>query len=196
MSTTLNESSIEEIRIESGVRRYAPFNFIHAIRRGWLLRGVGRKGEAVYVDTNVKLLRHPERIFLGDRVMLKEGARLCPTHPEAAIEIGDWTTIGYSVFIFAKSKISIGKNCLIAPFCYFVDSDHGADPGSLIREQPMLTVPINVCDDVWLGAGVTVTKGVTIGSGAIVAAGSVVTRDVPPNTIFAGSPAKFIRNRE
>ena len=60
----------------------------------------------------------------------------------------------------------------------------------------METLPINIGDDVWLGAGVIVTKGVNIGSGAIVAAGSVVTKDIPPNTIFAGTPAKFVRNRE
>ena len=59
----------------------------------------------------------------------------------------------------------------------------------------METDPIIIGDDVWLGTGVIVTKGVNIGDGAIVAAGSVVTKDIPPNTVFAGSPAKFIRNR-
>ena len=180
----------------SGVRIYAPFTLKHAVRRWWSLRNIGGKGVDVYVDANVQLLRHPERTFLGDKVMLKEGVKICPTHSDATITIGDWTTIGYNVCIFSKSRISIGKNCLIAPFCYFVDSDHGTDLGSLIREQSMATAPITVGDDVWLGTGVIVTKGVTIGSGAIVAAGSIVTKDIPPNTVFAGSPAKFIRNRE
>jgi len=193
---TLKENSAEANKMQSGVRKYAPFTLTHAVRRWWSLRHIGGKGVDVYVDANVQLLRHPERTFLGDKVMLKEGVKICPTHPDATIIIGDWTTIGYNVYIFSKSKISIGKNCLIAPFCYFVDSDHGTDLGSLIREQSMATAPITVGDDVWLGAGVIVTKGVTIGSGAIVAAGSVVTADIPPNTVFAGSPAKFIRNRE
>ena len=194
MILSKNNTAVD--KMPSGVRLYAPFTLKHALRRWWSLRNIGCKGVDVYVDANVQLLRHPERTFLGDKVMLKEGVKICPTHPEATITIGDWTTIGYNVCIFSKSNISIGKNCLIAPFCYFVDSDHGTDLGRLIREQSMVTAPITVGDDVWLGAGVIVTKGVTIGSGAIVAAGSIVTKDIPPNTVFAGSPAKFIRNRE
>ena len=189
-----NNTSVD--KIPSGVRLYTRYTLRHAVRRWWLLRNIGSKGVDVYVDADVQLLRHPERTFLGDKVVLKEGVKICPTHPEATILIGDWTTIGYNVCIFSKSKILIGKNCLIAPFCYFVDSDHGTELGSLIREQSMATAPITVGDDVWLGTGVIVMKGVTIGSGAIVAAGSNVTKDIPPNTVFAGSPAKFIRNRE
>ena len=196
MRMTLSKNNTAIHRMQSGVRLYAPFTLKHAIRRWWILRNIGFKGEDIYVDANVQLLRHPERIFLGDKVMLKEGVKICPTHPEATITIGDWTTVGYNVCIFSKSKISIGKNCLIAPFCYFVDSDHGTDLGVLIREQSMTTMPITVGDDVWLGAGVTVIKGINIGRGSIVAAGSVVTKDIPPNTIFAGTPAKFVRNRE
>jgi acetyltransferase-like isoleucine patch superfamily enzyme len=180
----------------SGVRLYAPFTLRHALRRFWLFRNVGSVGTDVYVDANVQLLRHPEKVFLGDRVMLKEGVKICPTHPEATITIGDWTTVGYNVCIFSKSNISIGKDCLIAPFCYFVDSDHGIDLGCLIREQSMVTAPIVIGNDVWLGTGVVVTKGVTIGNGAVVSAGSVVTKDIPPNTIFGGVPARFIKQRK
>ena len=98
--------------------------------------------------------------------------------------------------IFSKSNISIGKDCLIAASCYLVDNVHGTDLGSLIREQPMFTAPIVIGNDVWLGTGVVITKGVNIGDGAVVAAGSVVTKDIPPNTIFGGVPAKFIRRRK
>ena len=100
------------------------------------------------------------------------------------------------MLIFSKSNISIGKDCLIAPFCYLVDSGHGTDLGCLIREQSMVTAPIVIGNDVWLGTGVVVMKGVTIGNGAVVAAGSVVTKDIPPNMIVGGVPARFIQQRE
>ena len=57
----------------------------------------------------------------------------------------------------------------------------------------LLTKPIVVKRNAWLGANVTVLAGVTIGENAIVAAGSVVTKDVPDNMVVAGSPARVIR---
>lgn len=181
--------------VQSGVRTYAPFTLRHAMRRWWTTRGIGRLGRDVYVDRNVCLMRHPEHISVGDRVMLKEGARICPANPKATIEIGDWTTVGYHCFIFATTRIEIGANCLIAPFCYLVDSDHGIAAGTLIREQPMRYAPIRIGSDVWLGAGVTVTAGVTIGDGAVVGARSVVTEDLPANAIAVGTPARILRYR-
>ena len=106
MRMILSKNNTEIHRMQSGVRLYAPFTLRHALRRLWILRNIGFKGEDIYVDANVQLLRHPERIFLGDKVMLKEGVKICPTHPDATITIGDWTTIGYNVCIFSKSKSS------------------------------------------------------------------------------------------
>ena len=57
----------------------------------------------------------------------------------------------------------------------------------------MTAAPIVVGKDVWIGAHATILKGVTIGDGAIIAAGAVVTRDVPPNTIAAGVPARVVK---
>jgi acetyltransferase-like isoleucine patch superfamily enzyme len=54
--------------------------------------------------------------------------------------------------------------------------------------------PVVIEDDVWLGFNSTVLKGVKIGKGSIVAACSVVTKDVPPNVIVAGNPAKLVRS--
>jgi len=180
----------------SNVRTYAKYTFKHALRRWWVLRGSGSRGKGVYVENNVQLQRHPEKVFFGEWVMLKEGVRICPTHSEASITIGNWTTVGHHTFIFSKNEIKIGNNCLIAPFCYLVDSDHGIDCNTLIREQAMTTKPIIIGNDVWLGTGAVITKGVTIGDGAVVAAHAVVTHDVPPNAVVAGTPAKIIRYRE
>lgn len=48
--------------------------------------------------------------------------------------------------------------------------------------------------NVWIGSNATILAGVTVGDGAMVAAGAVVTKDVAPNTIVGGNPAKFIKN--
>jgi acetyltransferase-like isoleucine patch superfamily enzyme len=143
----------------------------------------------VYIDRNVRFLRHPERVSIGSHVILKEGARLCPTNPDAAIAIGDWTTIGHHTFIFASASISVGRDCLIAPFCYLVDSNHGFRRDRLIREQLMSARPIVIEDDVWLGVGVTVLQGVRIARGAVIGAGAVVSTDVPAYAIVSGNPA-------
>src|SRR5262249_40603367 len=122
--------------------------------------------------------------------------RICTANPKATISIGDWTTVGYHCFMFATTRIEIGANCLIAPFCYLVDSDHGTARGALIREQPMHYAPIRIGADVWLGLGVSVTAGVTIGDGAVIGARAVVTEDIPPYAVAVGSPARVARYRQ
>jgi maltose O-acetyltransferase len=55
--------------------------------------------------------------------------------------------------------------------------------------------PVIIEDDVWIGINVILLPGLTVGRGAIVAAGSVVTKDVPPDAIVGGNPARVIRSR-
>ncbi|MCB1226524.1 MAG: acyltransferase [Verrucomicrobiales bacterium] len=160
-----------------------------------MLRGIGSAGEGLYLERNVRLLRHPQNVDLGSWVIVKEGARLCPANRQARIRIGDWTTIGYHTYVFATAGVEIGANCLIAPFCYLVDSNHGVRRDQLIREQPMSASPIVIEEDVWLGAGVTVLKGVKIGRGAVVGAGSVVSTDVPAYAIASGNPLQITGER-
>lgn len=68
--------------------------------------------------------------------------------------------------------------------------NHDFAPGRRSTNYP---APIVIGRNVWIGANVTVTPGVTIGDGAIVAAGAVVTKDIPPNVVAGGVPAKVIR---
>lgn len=181
--------------IRSAVRSSASFGALHALRRWWVLRGA-EAGDGVHVDRNVRLLRHPGNVRIADRVMLKEGVRICPAQPDAIVNVGENTTVGYHTFIFASAGVSIGRDCLLAPFCYLVDANHGIAAGALIREQEMTATPIEVGDGVWLGAGVTVLPGVRIGNGAVAAAGAVIRDDVPENAIVAGMPATIKGYRE
>ncbi len=73
--------------------------------------------------------------------------------------------------------------------------DHGILPERSIREQPVRSRGIVVGEDVWIGAGATVTDGVRIGDHAVVGAGAVVTRDVPDWAVMGGVPARVLFDR-
>jgi len=96
----------------------------------------------------------------------------------------------------ASAGLRIGRDVMIAPNCCIVAFDHGMVlNGTPMIRQPLIEAPILIDDDVWIGANCCVTAGVTIHTGAVVAANSVVTRDVGPNEIVGGTPARLIRYR-
>ena len=111
-------------------------------------------------------------------------------------EFGKNLTVGKDVFINIGCRfqdtggITIGDGTLIGHGSTLTTLNHSVDPA---RRADMTPAPIRIGRKVWLGASVTVVPGVTIGDGAIVGAGAVVTRDVPPDSIVAGVPAKVIR---
>lgn len=178
------------------LRAHLPPSLLTALRRLWnRLRGVYLE-RGVVLFSGVHLLRYPRNIRIGSDAVIKSGAHLCPCNAQAGISIGPRTTIGFHTFIYASSKIEIGADCLIAPFVYIVDSDHGTRAGLPINRQPNTARPIRIGNDVWIGAQSLILSGVTIADGAIIAAGSVVREDIAPNTIVGGVPAKIIRVRK
>ncbi|MGE3149656.1 MAG: acyltransferase [Pseudorhodoplanes sp.] len=112
------------------------------------------------------------------------------------MRIGDRTTIGFYSLLYATAGITVGRDCMIAPFVYIVDSDHGIAAGTPMNRQANVAAPISIGSDVWIGAHAIILSGVTIGDGAIVAAGAVVREDVEPNAIVGGVPAKQIGMRQ
>ncbi len=180
----------------SQLRQHLKFTFANKIRLISAKRRLGKCGEKVFIDKNVSFMRFPKNIKLADNIVIKEGSRICSCNTDAKISIGQNTTIGYHNFIFCSNHISIGSDCLIAPFVYIVDSNHTTDRNKLINQQANTTAPITIGDDVWIASNVTILKGVTIGQGAIIAANSVVNKDVPPYEIHGGSPAKKIGTRK
>ena len=84
---------------------------------------------------------------------------------------------------------------MIAPNCMIAGGNHGiVNHGTpMIKQVCSTTGPIIIGNDVWIGANTVVLDGVCIGTGSVIAAGSVVHKDVPPFTIVAGVPAKFLK---
>ena len=113
------------------------------------------------------------------------------------VYIGENTYInGGYIFAGENSKIIIGKNCLISYNIHFRTKYHLInDLDTLINQQGHAEKDIIIGDNVLIGFGVQILSGVTIGNGAVIGAGAVVTKDVLPNGIYAGVPAKLLRFR-
>lgn len=110
---------------------------------------------------------------------------------KGTIVIGDAVMISPGTRISASDEIRIGHGCMFANGAYVTDSDwHGIY--DRVKRDPEVK-PVILEDNVWVGDHATVLKGVTIGKNSIVAACAVVTKDVPPNVVVAGNPAKVVK---
>ena len=105
---------------------------------------------------------------------------------------GEETFVNHGCYFMDGATITIGSDVFIGPFCGFYTASHPMD--YISRNKGLeKALPIQVGDNCWFGANVSVMPGVTIGSGCVIAAGSVVTRDLPDNCLAAGVPATVKR---
>lgn len=107
------------------------------------------------------------------------------------ILIGD-SYINHSSTFHDCAPIIIGDRCLIGPKVTFITEGHGTDVAAR-RAGMQFAYPIEVGNDVWIGANVTVLAGVKIGDGCTIGAGSVVTKDIEPFSVAVGVPCRVIR---
>jgi acetyltransferase-like isoleucine patch superfamily enzyme len=141
---------------------------------------------------------NPWDLQMGDDVTFDANVILLmigPRRPEPRLIFGSRIYCNRFTMFDCSDRIEIGCDVLIGPHCYITDHDHGSAPGSPMHTQPMVSKPVKVGNDVWIGAHAVILKGVTIGDGSIVAAGAVVNQDVPPGTIVGGVPARVLRQR-
>jgi acetyltransferase-like isoleucine patch superfamily enzyme len=110
------------------------------------------------------------------------------------VEVNDYVHIG------AVESVCIGNNVLIASKVFISDHNHGSYSGELHSspdlkpsKRQIVSSPIVIEDNVWIGELVSILPGVTIGKGSIIGANSVVSKSIPPNCIAAGIPAKVIK---
>lgn len=114
------------------------------------------------------------------------------------ITLGDRSRISeYSYLMAGKNgRIKIGSDVTMGPGVLIVASNQGIKLGTPINQQEIDYGEIIIGNDVWIGGHAIILNNVKIGDGAVVAAGAVVTKDVLPNSIVAGVPAKVISERK
>ena len=117
------------------------------------------------------------------------------------ISIGNKVYIGPGAnFSASNTFLNIGNNVIFGPNVTIMAGDHntgviGQFMFDVKEKRPEDDQPVQIEDDVWIAANVTILKGVRIGRGAIVAAGSVVTNNAPPYSVVGGVPARLIKFR-
>lgn len=152
---------------------------------------------------------------IADDVKLGQGVRLSKFINLYGCEIGDETKIG--AFVEIQKNASIGKRCKISSHTFICEGVHiednvfighsvtfindsypraTSDDGQLQTEADWKVEQTVVKRGASIGSGATILSNTSIGENAIVGAGSVVTKDVPPNSIVAGNPARILRYLE
>lgn len=124
------------------------------------------------------------------------------------VKIGNYNWMSLRMQIVSASSVEIGNFCIFGRDVYISDTnEHPIDAKTRLdatkyfwqtkfvdRYVGIESSPVKIGDNVWIGERAIILKGVLIGDNAIIAAGAVVTKNVEPNTIVAGNPAKFIKS--
>jgi acetyltransferase-like isoleucine patch superfamily enzyme len=179
---------------------------------------LGACGRNVVFGQNV-VLRHPHKIRIGDDVIIDDnclvdakgdsnrgitigsgvfiGRNTILSCKNGDIDLAEGANIGFNCEIFSASAVSVGRDTLIAAYCYLIGGDHDfSDPSQPVLAQARRSAGVTVGAGAWLGAGAKLLDGVTVGDRAIVGAGAVVREHVPPSAIAVGVPAKIVGRRD
>jgi acetyltransferase-like isoleucine patch superfamily enzyme len=178
---------------------------------------LGACGRNVVFGQNVTL-RHPHKIRIADNVVVDDnclldakgdtnqgiaigsgvfiGRNTILSCKNGDIDIEDGANIGFNCEIFSASHVRLGRDALLAAYCYLIGGDHDfTDPAQAVLAQGRRSAGISVGTGAWLGAGAKVLDGVSVGDRAIVGAGAVVRDPVPAGAIAVGIPARVIGQR-
>lgn len=137
---------------------------------------------------------HPERIEINDGVFIGQYSMLQGRH-DGYCSIGRKVWIGPYAYFDARALI-IEDNVGIGPGTKILGSAHTGIPEDIpIIQTDLIIKPVRICQGSDIGVNAVILPGITVGEGAIVGAGAVVTKDVKPNTVVAGVPAKVLKKR-
>ncbi len=109
------------------------------------------------------------------------------------LKIGRWCRFNFGCIFELGTTITIGDCVNLGHQVMILTTTHGISSGERRADPNHILLPVVIERGVWIGSRSTILPGVTIGEMSIVAAGSVVTRDVPPDTLVAGVPARVVK---
>ena len=108
------------------------------------------------------------------------------------VRLGNYVYANFNLTLVDDGYIDIGDNVMFAPNVTVITATHPVLPA--LREKGLqFNVDVKICNNIWIGAGAIIMPGITVGENSVVGAGSVVTKDVPPNTVVVGNPARVLR---
>lgn len=191
--------------------------FLRRIFYPLILKNVGR---GVAFGRNITI-RHPHKISIGDHSFIDDyavldakgeenqgiilgknvmvGRNSILSCKEGSVYLNDFVNISANCSLLSETTITVGKYTFLAGHCYLVaGGSHSYERVDIpIMFQPSLTKGgINVGEDCWIGAMVTILDGVSLGKGCVVGAGAVVTESIPDYSVAVGVPAKIIKERK
>jgi len=180
----------------------------------WLLGSCGR---GVVFGQHVAL-RHPHKIHIGSNVVIDDhclidakgdtnlgirigdgvfiGRNTILSCKNGDIIVADGANLGFNCEVFSASRVTIGRDVLIAAYSYVIGGDHDfSDPAKAVISERRVSAGVSIGAGAWIGAGAKILDGVTIGDRAVVGAAAVVRESVPAGAIAVGIPARVVGSR-
>ena len=161
-----------------------------------MMRHYSREAQKITMKINTAFHEPEEMVQLFSELTGKDVDPSFSLFPQFYTDFGKNITLGKNVFINAGCKfqdqggIRIDDGALIGHGVVLATLNHDLSPE---KRQQLHPGPIHIGKNVWIGANAVVCAGVTVGDNAVVAAGAVVVKDVAPNTVVGGVPAKLIK---
>jgi maltose O-acetyltransferase len=163
------------------------YGFAQHLPASYRFKPIGQLGKWCRANACRRLFR-----YCGRHINIEKGANF---YTGWEIEIGDYSSLGINCMV--PYNLKVGRDVMMGPDVIIIGENHRFDNLDIpIRLQGYKEFsPVQIRDDVWIGARVIILPGLTIGKGAIIGAGSIVTKDIPSYAICAGNPARVINFR-
>ncbi|MEG1256978.1 acyltransferase [Clostridium sp.] len=123
------------------------------------------------------------KLLLGKMVRVRSGSKI-KVRNGAEIQIGDNTSLNHGCMVISHEKIIIGKGVQFGPNVLIYDHDHDFRAKNGLKELKYKTSPVEIGDNVWIGANVVILRGTRIGNNCVVGAGSVIKDKFADNTVI------------